>query len=117
MSRRSLPDDLRAEVVEAEDTVEQFNFDVVGCVPVAMKVQAAARFQDAPQLLDAWLHPLGVVNGVAKAILKHPPLLGFAPKHFVVATRVERRVDVDQVYRRGGKVLGENFKVVPTIDD
>ena len=50
------------------------------------------------------------------AVFEGALLLGLAPEDFVVAVRVERRVDVDQIHARGGQ-LPELFEIVAAIDD
>jgi hypothetical protein len=48
--------------------------------------------------------------------LKRPLLLGLAPKNLVIAVRVERRIDVDQVDAAGGE-LAKLVQAVATVDD
>ena len=50
------------------------------------------------------------------AILEGSLLLGLAPEDFVVAIRVERRVDVDQIDAGVGQ-LCELFEIVAAVDD
>jgi hypothetical protein len=50
------------------------------------------------------------------AIFKRPFLLGLAPKHFVIAVRVERRVNVDQIHAGIGQFL-EFLQIVAAVDE
>ena len=66
-------------------------------MPVAVVVEAAGLLEDAGQFDAARAHELDVGLGGLVAILEGALLLRLAPEDFVVAVRVERRVDVDQV--------------------
>ncbi len=50
------------------------------------------------------------------AVLEGALLLGLAPKDFVVAVGVERRVNVDEVHALIGQ-LAQLFQVIAAIDD
>jgi hypothetical protein len=66
-------------------------------VPVAVVVKAAGFLEHAVERDAARAHVLDVRLGRFVAIFEAALLLGLAPKDFVVAIRVERRVDVDQI--------------------
>jgi hypothetical protein len=66
-------------------------------VPVAVVVEAAGFLEHALQLDAARAHVLDVGFGRFVSVFEAALLLGLAPKNFVVAIRVERRVDVDEI--------------------
>ena len=84
--------------------------------PITMKVETARRLENAVQFDAAWAHEVDVGAGRGVAIGKGPLLLGFPPKHLVVAVGVEGRVEVGQV-NAGVRQLGQFLDVVPAVDD
>ena len=85
-------------------------------VPVAVVVEAAGFLEDAGELDAAGTHVIDVGLRRGVAIFEGSLLHGLAPEDFVVAIRVERRVDVDQINAGIGQ-LGESFEIVAAIDD
>ena len=85
-------------------------------VPVAVVVEAAGLLEDAGEFDAAGAHVVDVGTGALVAVLKGALLLRLAPKHLVVAVRVERRVYVDEVHAGGGELL-ELLQIVPAVDD
>ena len=69
-------------------------------VPVAVIVEAAGFLQHAVQFDAARAHVVDVGLGRFVTVFEAAFLLRLAPEDFVVAVRVERRVDVDQIDAR-----------------
>ena len=111
----SLPDDFALKIIFSQNLVEH-DFDVVVGVPVAMVIKAAGLFEDAGELHAARAHVVNVSLGVLAAVFKGALLLGLAPKDFVVAVGVERRVYVNEVHAGVGQ-FGELFQIVAAVDD
>jgi|SRR3990172_8664940 len=114
MSARALPDDLVLKVIRPENIVEH-HLDVMTRVPVAMVKEVARLLQHTVQFPDARTHVGDIRQRVAVAVVKSAFLGGIAPKHLVVAVRVEWRVDINQVdaFRRE---VPENLKAVSAVD-
>ena len=92
----SSPDDFALEVFFPENLIEH-HLHVMRSVPVAVVVEAAGLLEHAGEFDAARAHVVDVGAGVLVPVLEGALLLGLAPEDFVVAVRVERRVDVDEV--------------------
>ena len=103
------------KIIFPENLVEH-DFDVMAGVPVAVVIKAAGLFEDAGQLHAARAHVVNVSLGVLVPVFKGALLLGFAPKDFVVAVRVERRVDVNEIDALRGQFF-QLLQIVAAIDD
>jgi hypothetical protein len=112
---RSLPDDLALERVLPHDLVEH-DLDVVGGVPVAVVIEGSGLLEDAGEFDAARAHVVDVGLRGLVAVLEGALLLRLAPEDLVVAVRVERRVEVDQVDAGVGQVA-ELFEAVAAVDD
>ena len=111
----ALPNDFVLELVLPENLVEH-DFDVVGGVPVAVIVEAAGRFEHPVQLDAARAHELNIGLRGGVPVFEGALLFGLAPEHFIVAIRVERRVDVDEIDARRREFL-KLLKAVAAPDD
>jgi hypothetical protein len=88
----------------------------VAGVPVAVVIEAASFLEHAMQLDAARPHIFDVSLGRFVAVFEAPLLLRLAPKDLVVAVRVERRVDVNQIDAGGGQ-LSQLVEVIPSVDN
>ena len=103
------------KIILPKNLVEH-DLDVVAGVVVAVVIKAAGLFEDAGQLHAARAHVVNVGLGVLVPVFKGALLLGLAPKDFVVAVGVERRVYVDQIHA-GIRQFLELLQIVAAIDD
>ena len=85
-------------------------------VPVAVVVEAASLFQNAVQLDTARAHVIDVGLGRFMSIFKAAFLFRLAPENLVIAVRVERRVDVNQIDARVWK-FAELIEIIAAVDD
>jgi hypothetical protein len=92
-------------------------------VPVAVVVEAAGFLEDAGELDAAGTHVVDVGCRGGVAVFEGSLFLGLAPEDFVVAIRIERRIDPDgsgpcsdQIDAGVGE-LGELFEIVAAVDD
>jgi len=76
----------------------------------------AGLFEDTGELHAARAHVVNVGAGGFVAIFKGALLLGLAPKDFVVAIGVERRVNVNEVNAGVGQFL-ELFQIIAAVND
>src|ERR1019366_3266774 len=114
MRVRSLPHNLVLEVIFPKHLVKHL-LDVVAGVPVAVIVKATRLLEHPRQFHTAGPHEVDIRLCRFVAIFKGPLLFRLAPKDFVIAVRVERRVDV---YQRKSKLclLDPNLEVVDLSD-
>jgi hypothetical protein len=101
--------------VLAENLVEH-DFDVVAGVPVAVVIEAAGFLEHAVQFDAARAHVLDVGLGRFVAVFEAALLLRLAPENFVVAIRVERRVDVDQI-DAAIRQLAQLIEIIAAVDN
>ena len=94
----------------------EHHLDVVAGVPVTVVVKAAGFLEHAMQLDAARPHILDVSLGRFVTVCEAAFLLRLAPKHLVIAVRVERRVDVDQIEARLGQ-LTQLIEIIAAIND
>lgn len=101
--RLPLPEDFIDETVLTKNLIKH-DLDVSARVPVAMVVERPSSFQDAGEFVTARTHELEIGCGRSIAVLKGTflPLLLIGPEHFIVPTRIERRIDIDQVNAASG---------------
>ena len=104
----------KIKFIRSQNLVEH-DLDVVAGVPVAVVIKAAGLFEDARQLHAARPHVVNVGLGVLVPVFKGALLLGLAPKDFVVAVGIERRVYVNEVNAGVGQ-FGELFQIVAAIN-
>lgn len=115
MSECAFPDDFVLKIVFAENLVEH-HFDVVRGVPVAVVVKTSGLFQDASQLDAPRPHEFDIGLRGSVTILERSFLPRLTPENFVVAVRIERRIDVDQVDRRVWQFF-QLIEIVTAVDD
>src|SRR5665213_233077 len=115
MRESALPDHFVLEIVLPKYLI-QHDLNVMGGVPVAVVVERPRLFQDSCDFHATRTHVLDVSFCRFVSVLKGPLLLGLAPKNFVVAIRVERRIDVAKVYAVV-RELPELIEAVAAMDD
>ena len=81
-----------------------------------MIIKAPGLFQHAGQFQAPRPHVLNVSAGGFVPVLKGSFFLGLTPKHLVIAIRVERRVNVNQV-NASGREFRELVQVVTAINN
>src|SRR5271167_2999936 len=92
----TLPNDLVNKVVLPKDHI-QHDLNVMRGVPVAVIVKRSRLLQDSRYLDTPRPHKFDVRLSRFVTILKGTLLLRLAPKNFVVAIGVERRIDVAKI--------------------
>jgi hypothetical protein len=94
----------------------QHDLDVMRSVPIAVVVETASFLQDASQLHAAGPHEIDVRFCGFVTVLEGTLFFRFAPEHLIVAIRVERWINVDQVNAGVGK-FSQLIEAVAAIDD
>ena len=84
-------------------------------VPVAVEIERACIFQDTVQLYAARAHEVDIGLCRCVPVLERAFFLCFSPEYFVIAVRVERRVDINQIDTGIGE-FRKLFEVVAAID-
>ncbi len=115
MSALTFPNNFVLKLVLAENLVEH-DFDVVAGVPVAVVIEAASHFEHAVQLAAARSHVLDVGLGRFMPICEAAFLLRLAPENFVIAVRVERRIDINEI-RASVRQFLELIEVIAAINN
>lgn len=72
-------------------------------------------FEGARQFHATRAHAVDVGFGRFVTVCKGALLFRLAPEHFVVAVRVERRIDVNQIHAGGGQFL-ELLQIIAAIN-
>ena len=81
-----------------------------------MVIEAAGFLEHTMQFDAAGAHVLDVGLGRFVAVLEAALLLGLTPKNFVVAIRIERRVDVDEI-DTAARQLAQLIEIIAAVDN
>lgn len=115
MATRPAPDDLIFKTALPDYLVKHY-LDVMRCMPIAMVIKRACDLQHARKLHATRAHEFDVCLRRFMPILEGSLLLRLAPEHFIVAIRVEWRIDVDQIDALSRK-FAELVEAVSAIND
>lgn len=115
VGRLSLPDDLVDESVLTENLIEH-HFDIVAGVPIAVIVERPCWLQHTGELLTTRAHELDISLRGCVPVIKRPHLSLLVPEDFVIAIRVERWVNINQI-DAGIREFRQLVEVIPAVND
>ena len=78
--------------------------------------EASRAFENAGELLTARAHEFDIGLRRSVAVIEGALLLGLSPEYLVVAVRIERWIDVNEVDAVVGEFL-ELVQIIPAVDD